>query len=266
MRSRRFACVALLSLVLVAPAAMAWGPLGHAVVAALAWRQLDPTARAEVRKLLASGDWPNLVAVSSWPDEIQDMPRYQQLWAHTRAMHYVDIFDPHCIYKPARQCKDGQCVVAAIEHYEKVLADRSLPDAQRLRALIFVVHFIGDIHQPFHAYGPGKGGNTDQLLFEGRSTELHRVWDSGLLETRYMGWETYTKMLADEGPVQLPPARPGVKPPVQWAEESCRIAFRAVPHGDKIGKAYVRKWRPVAEQRLREGGARLARVLNRILG
>ncbi len=265
--SRRLALVVLLSLLLVTPAAWAWGPLGHRVVAALAWRQLTPAARAAVEKLLAGSPWDRLVDTASWPDEIRDMPPYQRLWKRTRHMHYINFDSADCHYKPARQCRDGQCVVAAIGQYEKRLADRSLPKKQRVRALVFVVHFIGDIHQPLHAgYRRDAGGNFYQVQFRGHGTNLHRVWDSGLLDTRGMTWKQYADFLAAEGPVQLPASEPGVAPPVQWAEESCRITRHIYPQGHKIDRAYVEKELPQAEQRLREAGARLADVLNRILG
>lgn len=267
MSLRRFALVACLSLLLVAPAALAWGPLGHRVVAELAWRQLNPEARAAVEKLLNGSQWDELADVASWPDEIRHESRYQQLWKRTRQLHYINFANRDCDYQPPRDCRHGDCVVAAIEHYENRLADRGLSPELRLRALIFVVHFIGDVHQPLHAgYRHDAGGNGYQVQFEGKGSNLHRVWDSGMLRTRHMDWKKYADFLAAEGTVSLPPAIPGVKAPVQWAEESCRITRDIYPRGHKIGGAYVKKELPVADKRLREAGARLAAALNRILG
>lgn len=266
-KPRRFVLIAFLSLLLVAPAAMAWGPLGHRVVAALAWRQLNPTARAAVEKLLRTGHWDHLADVASWPDEIRHMPQYQRLWKRTRHKHYINFGSSKCHYVPPRDCRDGDCVVAAISHYESILGNRALPQKQRLRALIFVVHFIGDIHQPLHAgYRHDAGGNGYQVQFEGKGSNLHRVWDSGMLRTRHMDWRQYVNFLAAKGPVTLPPKQPDVAPPVQWAEESCRITRDIYPHGHKIGQSYVDKELPVADKRLREAGTRLAAVLNDLLG
>lgn len=266
-KSRRFVLIVFVSLLLVMPAAMAWGPLGHRVVAELAWRQLNPSARAAVHKLLTSGNWQDLGDVASWPDQIRHKPQYQKLWKRTRRMHYINFDSRDCDYKPVPECRDGDCVVAAIEHYESILANHKLPEKQRLRALIFVVHFIGDIHQPLHAgYKRDAGGNGYQVQFEGKGTNLHRVWDSGMLRTRHMDATQYTNFLAAEGQVTLPAAEPSVAPPAQWAEESCRITRHIYPQGHKIGRAYVDKELPVADKRLREAGKRLADVLNRILG
>lgn len=256
-----------LSFMLAPPAAMAWGPLGHRIVAALAWRQLDPTARTATQQLLAAGHWESLVAASTWPDEIRDMPRYQRLWKQSRRMHYINFGSRDCDYVPPRDCRDGECVVAAIAHDESALANHRLSARQRSRALVFLVHFIGDVHQPLHAgYRHDAGGNAYQVRFEGKGTNLHHVWDSSLLRTRHMDWRQYADFLATEGPVTLPATEPGMAPTVQWAEESCRITRHIYPRGHRIGTRYVQHELPVAERRLREAGARLAAVLNRILG
>lgn len=268
MSSRRFALVAFLSLLFVAPAAMAWGPLGHRIVAGLAWDQLTPATQAAVRKLLDSeSPYITLVSIANWPDKLRDYPDKQQLWEHTHRMHYINFDSSNCDYKPPRQCRHGQCIVAALEHYEAVLGNRSLPASERLKALKFVVHFVGDEHQPLHAgYRKDAGGNFYKVRYFGEKSELHRVWDSSMLDTREMTWKPYVKFLESEGPVTLPATEPGMKPPVQVAETSCRITRRIYPKGHSIGKAYVKKWLPLAEHQLRLGGARLAKVLNRILG
>lgn len=268
MRMRHFSLVAFLSLLMVAPAAFAWGPLGHKVVAKLAWDQLNPQAKAAVEKLLhTQSPYITLVSVANWPDKLRDYPEMQRLWKKTHRMHYINFGSAKCHYNPPVQCRDGECVVAAIEHYETILANKKLPASQRLRALKFVVHLIGDEHQPLHAgYKRDAGGNKYQVVFYGHRTNLHRVWDSGMLETREMTWKPYAKFLEAEGPVKLPAVQQGVAPPVQWAEESCRITRDIYPAGHKIGAAYVAKNLPIADQRLREAGARLAKVLNRILG
>lgn len=268
MWSRRFALVVFLSGLFVAPAAMAWGPLGHRIVAGLAWDQLTPATRAAVKKLLDSeSPYISLVSIANWPDKLRDYPDKHRLWEHTRRMHYINFDSSDCNYKPKLQCRHGQCIVAALEHYEAVLGNRHLPTRERLQALKFVVHFVGDEHQPLHAgYRKDAGGNFYKVTFFGEKSELHRVWDSGMLDTREMTWKPYVKFLETEGPVTLPQAEPGVSSPVQVAEASCRITRDIYPEGHTIGKTYVKRWLPVAEHQLRLGGARLAEVLNRILG
>lgn len=248
--------------------AQAWGPLGHAIIAQLAQRQLNADARAEVLRLLGAGHADSLAAVSSWADAIQDDPAERGLWQRTRRQHYVDFRGPTCEFEPALDCRAGQCVVAGIAHYVAVLADRSQGDAVRAEALKFVVHFVGDVHQPLHAgYRNDRGGNTWQVRFERRGSNLHRVWDSGLLASRRLAAPAYARLLE---------TRPGLPPRAEagdatayarWAQESCRITAQPgfYPEARRIDAAYVRAERPVAEQRLRVAGQRLAAILNAAL-
>jgi hypothetical protein len=260
---RRSAAAVLICLAL-APAAQAWGPLGHSIVADLAQRHLSPAAEAEVERLLAPEHTKSLADIASWPDEIRNDPSKDALWKQTRALHYVDFTSGDCNYTPPRDCKDGQCVVQGIDHYVKILADKSQPDAARLEALKFVVHFIGDEHQPLHGGSrDDKGGNTYQVQFNGKGTNLHSVWDSGLLKTRGLEWKPYADELDARGPVSLPaPIPPYDNVYAQWGEESCQISRGIYPGSHKIDQAYVSKELPVAELRLRQAGRRLAEVLN----
>ncbi|OOG37458.1 S1/P1 nuclease [Rhodanobacter sp. C05] len=263
--SRRI-LVALLVSLAVAPWARAWGPVGHSVVAELAQRHLSPAAEAEVERLLAPERTTSLADIANWPDQIQDDPARAALWKQTRSQHYINFHDGDCDYVPPRDCRDGRCVVAALQYYVGVLGDRSQPDAARREALKFVVHFVGDIHQPLHAgYRDDKGGNTYQVQFDGKGSNLHKVWDSGMLSTRHLDWQAYAQQLDSPVPVALPqPIAPLDNPYAQWAEESCRITAEAsfYPSDHAISQAYVRAELPVAEQRLRAAGRRLAEVLN----
>jgi len=251
----------------LAPAAQAWGPLGHSIIAALAQRHLSPAAEAEVEHLLAADHTTQLADIASWPDQIQDDPAQAALWQRTRKLHYINFRGGlSCDYVPPRDCRDGECVVAGVAHYVAVLGDTTQSDAARLQALKFVVHFVGDMHQPLHAgYRDDLGGNKYQVQFEGKGSNLHRVWDSGMLKTRGLDWQAYAQKLDAEGPVTLPPPiAPLDDRYARWAEESCRITAAPgfYPDGHKIGQVYVDAELPVAENQLRIAGRRLAEVLN----
>lgn len=239
------------------PPALAWGPLGHRIVARLAEAQLSPKARAEVRQLLQEQGARHLSDVSVWADDLRDSDPV--LFKRTSHMHFVNFHSPDCIYNPPRDCPDGRCVVAAITRYATILGDRSRTDAERAQALEFVVHFVADVHQPLHASsGDDFGGNDYQVRWHDRGTNLHRVWDSLMLDDAHLSAARYARTLMDESaPV------PSGGTPVQWAEESCRIARTVYPPTRTITQAYVVRERPVAEQRLRQAGARLAALLNR---
>lgn len=258
------------SLLLAAPWAHAWGPLGHATVAELAQHRLKPAVAVEVERLLAPEHTRALADVASWPDQIRNDASQAALWKQTRGQHYVNFRGgPDCDYVPPRDCSKDNCVVGGLQHYVTILGDRSQSDAARLEALKFVVHFAGDIHQPLHGgYRDDAGGNRYQVQFEGKGSNLHRVWDSGLLSTRHLKREAYVDRLEAEPAVALPkPIAPLDNPYAQWAEESCRITAQPgfYPAGHKIGQAYVDAELPVAERQLRIAGVRLADLLNRTL-
>ena len=258
------------TMLLISPSARAWGPLGHSVVAELAQRQLSPAAEREVERLLAPEHTTRLADVANWPDQIRNDPARQALWKRTSRWHYINFSSDRCNYVAPRDCPKGECVVAALAREVQVLGDRSQPDAVRREALKFVVHLVGDVHQPLHAgYRPDRGGNQYQVQFEGRGSNLHKVWDSGLLNTRQLRWQEYASLLDARSPVALPPAMAPLDDPyAQWAEESCRLtaAMDFYPSRRRIGPAYVARNLPLAERRLREAGRRLAEVLNSHLG
>ncbi|MGH8214720.1 MAG: S1/P1 nuclease [Rhodanobacteraceae bacterium] len=244
------------------PVASAWGPLGHRIVARLAEAQLAPRAGAEVRALLAIRDKQYLDQIANWADDLRDTD--PALYRRTARLHYLNFQSGDCIYEPPRDCRDGECVVAAIDKYSTILADPSNSPAARAQALAFVVHFVADVHQPLHAgYRRDAGGNDFQVRWQGRGTNLHRIWDSAMLDDAHLSTAEYTRRLQAE---RTPVAAGGT--PAEWAEESCRIDRDGgvYPATHFIDEAYMQRERPIAEQRLRQAGARLAGLLNRDLG
>lgn len=254
--------VALATLGLGVSPAFAWGPRGHRIVAALAAAQLTPAARAEVRVLLAVNGQHSLDQVANWADNLRDLD--PALYRRTRRLHFVNFHSSDCDYDPPRDCRDGQCAVAAIGKYSAILANRSAPPSERAEALAFVVHFVGDVHQPLHAdYRHDAGGNDFQVRWRDRGTNLHRVWDSLMLDSVGLSTDEYVRKLEGE---RTHIATGGT--PAEWAEESCRLDRDGgvYPASRTIDQAYVDRELPVAEQRLRQAGARLAALLNRDLG
>ena len=269
LKRRTIATLLALAVPAFATTVQAWGDIGHRIVAELAFRQLDPSAKAEVERLLKADGDDSLPDVASWPDRLRDNPETKELGKATGPLHYMDFVDGKCHYVPAQQCAEGKCVVGGLEKYVAILGDRHKSNAERAEALKFVVHFVGDVHQPLHAGNrDDKGGNEYQVQFDGKGTNLHSVWDSKMLYTRDLKWQAYADRLAAEGPVTLPkPQAPLDNPYAQWAEESCEIVAKDgfYPDSHKIDDAYVARNLPVAETRLREAGKRLADLLNKTL-
>jgi hypothetical protein len=272
------------ALLCVAPA-LAWAPEGHRIVGALAQRQLTPQAAAAVANLLRGEPEPTLAGVADWADTLrQDDPaRFKR----THGWHYADFPRGDCNYVPPRDCPAGNCVIGAIDAQRNVLADPRQPRQARVDALKFLVHFVGDIHQPFHAgYADDKGGNRYQVslrtdvhpesyararYIDGvQGTNLHAVWDYDILASRGIDARHYADELAarTQGNANAPKDETGsAGGPVDWALESCRIIAgeSLYPDGHALDARYLQKMRPLAERRLVQAGHRLARLLNTAL-
>lgn len=265
----------LLGLTAAAPVA-AWSVLGHRLVGELAERRLTPAARAEVERLLAGESDPTLGGVASWADALRatDPERFKR----TSRWHYVNFPAGGCDYRPERDCPNGDCVIAQIRRQRDLLADRSQPLEARRDALKFLVHFVGDVHQPLHAGNwPDKGGNGYQISLRTdlppeeyarkryvdgvMGTNLHSVWDYYVLGSRGLDAEAYADALA-----AAPPLRPAATrlDPADWARESCRLldAQALYPPGHKLDHRYLDAQRPLAERQVRLAGERLAALLN----
>jgi len=169
---RKLAAIGLLAGCL---SAFAWGPEGHILVARIAEAQLTPGVRSRVTEILGPGS--NMPSIASWADELRNSRRDTGPW------HYVDIpiDKPHLDME--RDCPKGDCVIAKIEAFRDVLRDPATPPEKLHEALLFLVHFVGDLHQPLHSSNNhDHGGNEVRIVFHGRSGNLHSLWDSGLLD------------------------------------------------------------------------------------
>lgn len=256
--------ILLLAALFAAPLpALAWGPQGHQIVGALAERQLRPAARVEVARLLSGEPVPTLAGVANWADEVRAAESGTA--RSTSRWHFINFKGGACAFVPARDCPDGNCVVAAINRNFLVLADHARPDNERRDALKFLVHFIGDVHQPLHASPfDDRGGNDFQVNYHGTGRNLHGVWDSLILQKSALSVSDYADVLSRQSPPPADPTRRSDRPAVDWAVESCRLVQdgKIYPQKHLIDDAYLDANRALAEQRLRRAGSRLADMLN----
>ena len=161
--------------------AWAWGRTGHRVIAKLAVRHLTGEARAEIKALLEPGE--SLADASTWADEIRGRMR------HTAPGHYVDVplDEPRYDDKFAGDTPEKGFIVPKIRELRLVLKDRSRPVEARRQALRFLVHFVEDLHMLLHVgENHDKGGNNLQVRCFDRGSNLHHVWDSGIID--HTGW------------------------------------------------------------------------------
>lgn len=267
-----------------ASTASAWGALGHGIVGELAERHLDPNAKATVATLLAGEADPTLAGIANWADTLrnEDPERFKA----TSRWHYINAQGGGCGFEVERDCPDGQCVVAAIEQQRAILADRSQPMEARRDALKFIVHLVGDAHQPMHAGNrTDAGGNGFQVSLRTplepeayarakyvdgvMGTNLHSVWDYYILAAQGLGLQAYSNKLdALPWPSYPAPSKYDVMP-LAWSGESCRLidGRGLYPPEDRhtMDHAYLDAMRPLAEQRIRQAAWRLAQLLNQTL-
>lgn len=245
------------ALLLVTLPVFAWGPDGHRIVAQIAFDHMTPQAQAAVMAELkaANEPEPSLPGIANWADQVRD--------PDSAPLHYLNMPKGDCHYVAARDCPDGKCVIGGIESAIAVLKNVDSPESQRIVALKNLVHFVGDIHQPLHeGLAEDKGGNTVQLQWAGKGSNLHRVWDSGLITSIDPDWRDFELKLShrvvDADWVTLAPAR--------WAEASCSIAQSEglYPPTTTPGPEYVKRWEPVVEEQLTIAGLRLAAILNQL--
>ena len=278
-------------------AARAWGPEGHAVVGDVAASLLTPAAKRQVKSILGDrrlGDY----EVACWPDEIRGSQEYEKYYPKNGLWHFVD-FNVSERYDDDFELKlpgDGNDVVTQVGRWQKELASTGTPMPRRRDALRFLVHFVGDMHQPMHCayrYGDMGGNMIPVNSFKGRnysygpgsemeySASIHGVWDEFMVHELMAGRTraAFAKSMREGlGPEQILKWTRGA--PYDWAVDSYwrarKEAYRwangenlpfkwSGPGMDLTGENYIDARLPMAQEQLRKAGVRLAHLLNEAL-
>lgn len=233
---------------------LAWGADAHRLIAELAEQQLSAPAKVEATRLLSQEPGATLSSVAAWADETRS--------PGSAPLHYVNLPEEDCAYLRQRDCPNGQCVIEALKTQLALLQSRAT-DQERLKAMKWVIHLVGDIHQPLHVgLASDRGGNRFQVRAFGRGSNLHAVWDSELIKRRPGG---KSKLLLDAAtPVKPPSPASNV---ASWASESCEVSRRTgfYPPDRWVGYEYAEHWDAELVKRLSQAGARLADALNHAL-
>jgi nuclease S1 len=245
--------------------AHAWGRLGHGVISRIAENNLNAKAKAAIAELLEPDE--TLADASTWADENRRrLPK-------TAPWHYVDVPLDEPKYDKKWSADDPKkgCVVDKINEFRATLKDKSKSVEERRFALRFLIHCIEDMHMPMHVGdNHDRGGNDTQVRFFDRGTNMHRLWDSDMIE-RVSKDENF--WLTDLSALDTPESgQEAMKGSVEdWATESLLAARQAyqVPEtgkrlkpGQKLGDSYVDANLHVVRQRLYKAGVRLATLLN----
>lgn len=260
MLTRFIAPLAGLALALAPSSALAWGKTGHRVVGAIAQSYLTPQAAAGVKRIFGME---TLAEASNWPDLMRSDP--SEFWQHTASpWHYVTV--PRGKIYGDTGAPPGGDAVTALKHFSAVVRDPEIALAEKKLALRFIAHIVGDLHQPLHAgNGTDKGGNDMKVTFNGRATNLHAVWDSGLVDDEQL---SYSEMAAWLG-ARITPAdvnRWSTTDPKIWIAESATLRDAIYPANGETNLSYRYVFDHTAqmELRLEQGGVRLAAYLNQL--
>ena len=243
-------------LLFTAPNAFAWGPQAHQAIGWIADQHLTP----EIKKTLTNRyNIRRLERVAKWADTVRKKKK-QGPW------HYVNIAEGKLFYEKNRDCKTGECVVEKIITFTQVLKNNTASNEEKTTAINYLAHLVGDAHQPLHAGNRNdRGGNSIPIQFRGDKTNLHALWDSGLLQGGYGKMPGYAERL-----------NLGITPQSieEWGNLSAEIWINesrlfAIDHVYKLttpmSKEYIRRSREIVDLRIRQAGVRLALLLNQAL-
>ncbi|XP_062192251.1 endonuclease 2-like [Phragmites australis] len=264
------------------PGADAWGKEGHIMVCKIAEKYLSEKAAAAVQALLPESAGGELSAVCPWADQV----RWHYHWSSP--LHYANTPEV-CNFKSSRDChnsrgQQGMCVVGAINNYTDQLYSYGLSKSSYnlTESLMFLSHFVGDVHQPLHVgYADDEGGNTIMVHWYRRKANLHHVWDVSIIDTAIKDF--YNKSMDTMVEALEMNLTDGWSDDIthwancenKWAtcandyaiesiHLSCNYAYKDVEQGITLEDDYFFSRYPVVEKRLAQAGIRLALILNRI--
>jgi hypothetical protein len=216
----------------------------------------------------------SLVEVATFADDVRTKRQYTKNW------HFVDIPLDEDSYVPARDCKatnKGDCAIQALARFGAILGDTTEDDCIRAEALKFIVHLVGDMHQPLHNIDDNDAGGNGKIVsffglqgFKGGPPNLHEVWDDGIIEHSGMSLSQFITTLTPQNDSNVS------LNPIVWAQESHALAQEAYkrlpqPNAQDVyildsDSSYFDAGLPVVKNQLAKGGLRLAKALKIFLG
>lgn len=235
-----------------------WGKTGHRATAEIAENHLNKKAQKAIDELLNGY---GLAFVANYADDIKSDNAYRKYgpW------HYVNIDPENDEYIEAEASEEGD-LVQAVRKCVAVLKDKNASREDKQFHLKMLVHFVGDLHQPFHAgHSEDKGGNDIQVRWFNDGSNIHRVWDSEMINFYQMSYTELAMNTTELSQKQVQRIQSGKL--LDWVYESRDLAetlYSDVENGDKLGYRYMYDQMPTVLSQLQKGGLRLAKILNDI--
>ncbi|MEC7755780.1 MAG: S1/P1 nuclease [Bacteroidota bacterium] len=250
-----------LSLILAATVSMTsssyfWGQTGHRTIGHIADGMLSKKAKKQVQRVLGSE---TLAEVSTWMDEIRSDRSYD----YANTWHYCTIPDG-MTYEEAPE-QEGGDVIWAIETIIEELKAGQLSAQEEATKLKFLVHLVGDIHQPLHVgNGEDRGGNDVRVQYFGSNTNLHSVWDSRMIDGKQLSYTEFADWVNHASKTQIKEWQSATVR--EWAYESMsyRKQVYDIPEDGRISYEYGYKYFDIIKLRVLQAGVRLAGVINEI--
>lgn len=254
-----------LGLIIISQSAFAWGTTGHRVIAEVAERNLSKKAKRNLHKLIGKE---KLAFWANWPDFLKSDTTDK--WKHTTgSWHYINIpsFLPRPQFERAVAAFPQESVVTQITYLKNKVADKSLAQQDRKEALAFLIHMVGDLHQPMHVGRPDDlGGNKVQISWFGKPTNLHTLWDSGIIDFQQWSYTEYATVLDVKSASEKQHIQSGSL--LDWLFESYTLTneiYARTPFGANLSYDYNYIFVDKMNEQLYAGGLRLAKILNQVL-
>ena len=252
-----------ISLVVVASQfLMSWGVVGHKTIAQIAENHLTLQAKNAIKTLLGNQ---SLADVATWADEVRNQSEYRR----TAGWHFLNItinlnFQA---FVQAVKAQQNENVYTALIKCTQELSDVNTSLEQKAIALKFMVHFVGDLHQPMHiSRAEDKGGNTIQVRYDMKGTNLHSLWDSKLIEHQSISYVQLANNYDVATPNEIKEWQ--ADDILKWIYESYQISsqlYTEIENSTTIDDQYYNLHLPIIQQRLEKAGIRLAGILNSTL-
>ncbi|KAJ8111840.1 hypothetical protein OPT61_g5661 [Boeremia exigua] len=270
-----------------APSAYAWGSLGHTTVAYIAQNLVSQDTKKFAQRILNDTSASYLANIATWADSY----RYTAEGGFSSPYHYIDALDSppkQCNVNYQRDCPEEGCIVSAIANYSTRAVTKSVGLTEQQKALKWVIHFVGDVHQPLHVENLEVGGNLINVTFNGARTNLHAAWDTAIPQKLIGNFslpaaEKWAATLTNEikrGTYKKESktwakglkAKKPVDTAMRWASDAnAFVCSTVVPNGpeavrnQELSGAYYETAIPVVTKQIAKAGFRLAAWLDAIV-